>query len=60
VYRIPITAKVVTSGDQKEVPSGKRGRANRTSPYVPSFRSRAARRTEPIVGASTCASGSQM
>ena len=39
---------------------GNSGKANRTRPYVPIFRSTPARMTEPAVGASTCASGSQV
>ena len=38
----------------------KNGMANRRKPYVPIFRSTPARITEPAVGASTCASGSQV
>ena len=33
---------------------------NRRNPYVPIFSSTLARMTEPAVGASTCASGSQV
>ncbi len=40
--------------------SGNIGSENRTKPYVPIFRSTAARMTEPAVGASTCASGSHV
>src|SRR5690242_6881811 len=40
--------------------SGNIGRENRTNPYPPIFRRIAARITEPAVGASTCASGSQV
>ena len=40
--------------------SGKNGSANRTKPYVPIFSITAARMIEPAVGASTCASGSQV
>ncbi len=40
--------------------SGKNTRLKRISPYVPTFRSSAARRTEPAVGASVCASGSHV
>ncbi len=50
---IPIIAKVATKGAKYVVPSGKRAIAKRTSPYVPSFSLRTARRTEPTVGAST-------
>ena len=40
--------------------SGKNGRQKRRMPYPPIFRSTPARITEPAVGASTCASGSQV
>src|SRR6266542_834849 len=40
--------------------SGRIGRLNRRKPYVPIFRSTAARITEPAVGASVCASGSHV
>src|SRR5438034_853385 len=40
--------------------SGRIGRLKRMNPYVPIFRSTAARMTEPAVGASVCASGSQV
>src|SRR5207247_735702 len=39
---------------------GNIGRQNRSSPYVPILRRTPARITEPAVGASTCASGSQV
>src|SRR5579859_1827285 len=40
--------------------SGNRGREKRRNPYVPIFSRTLARMTEPAVGASTCASGSQV
>src|SRR5262245_13940061 len=40
--------------------SGRIGRLKRRNPYVPIFRRTAARITEPAVGASVCASGSQV
>src|SRR5436305_14712759 len=40
--------------------AGNSGREKRISPYVPIFSSTPARMTEPAVGASTCASGSQV
>src|SRR5215470_16701968 len=40
--------------------SGNMGSENRTKPYVPILRRTAARMTEPAVGASVCASGSQV
>src|SRR5437773_7449044 len=39
---------------------GRIGRLNRRNPYVPIFRRTAARMTDPAVGASVCASGSQV
>src|ERR1700732_521768 len=39
---------------------GKRGNEKRMNPYVPIFNSTPARITEPAVGASVCASGSQV
>src|SRR6266699_233740 len=38
---------------------GSNGSEKRMNPYVPIFKSTPARMTEPAVGASTCASGSQ-
>src|SRR5207248_1903726 len=40
--------------------SGSSGRENRKKPYVPIFNSTLASITEPAVGASVCASGSQV
>src|SRR5215471_16307796 len=40
--------------------SGRRGNENRRKPYVPIFSRTLARITEPAVGASVCASGSQV
>ena len=48
------------SGVAARVASGKRGIAKRRKPYVPILRSTPARMTEPPVGASTWASGSQV
>src|SRR5271169_3812086 len=39
---------------------GKNGSEKRTKPYVPIFSNTPARMTDPAVGASTCASGSQV
>ena len=39
---------------------GSSGSEKRRNPYVPIFNNTAARMTEPAVGASTCASGSQV
>src|SRR6185295_12501494 len=40
--------------------SGNSGKEKRRKPYVPIFKSTLARITEPAVGASVCASGSQV
>src|SRR6267154_4485468 len=40
--------------------AGKNGSEKRTKPYVPIFNRTPARITEPAVGASVCASGSQV
>src|SRR6202049_2335861 len=40
--------------------AGKKGSEKRTNPYVPIFSKTPARMTEPAVGASVCASGSQV
>ncbi len=40
--------------------NGSMGIENRRNPYAPIFSSTPARMTEPAVGASTCASGSQV
>src|ERR1700723_3874471 len=42
------------------VASGNIGTENRKNPYVPIFKSTPARMTDPAVGASVCASGSQV
>src|ERR1700730_2333262 len=47
-------------GENGRLASGKIGRLKRMNPYVPIFRSTAARMTEPAVGASVCASGSHV
>jgi hypothetical protein len=57
---IPTTANNARYGAKATAACGKRGKANRTNPYVPIFRSTPARITEPAVGASTWASGSQV
>ena len=48
------------SGAQDCAASGNSGSANRMNPYPPSLSRTPARMTEPAVGASTCASGSQV
>ena len=57
---IPITAITPTNVAKYFDASGKSIRLNRISPYVPTFNRSAARSTEPAVGASVCASGSQV
>ncbi len=59
---IPTTAStttIVTTVWSNAAP-GKNGTANRRKPYVPIFSRTPARMTEPAVGASTWASGSQV
>src|SRR6185436_16292049 len=53
-------ARPIIIGAKYAVALGKIGRLNRRNPYVPIFRSTAARITEPAVGASTWASGNQV
>ena len=50
---------MATGANAREA-AGKRGTAKRIRPYPPVFRSRPARITLPAVGASVCASGSQV
>ena len=57
---MPISDSTTIGTSSCFVASGRIGSANRTKPYVPIFRSTAARMIEPAVGASTCASGSQV
>src|SRR6266478_4784834 len=52
--------KVITNPERYRLASGNMGRTKRTNPYAPTFSVIAARTTEPPVGASTCASGSQV
>src|SRR6185369_175744 len=51
---------VTMCGTKWREASGRIGRLKRRNPYVPIFRRTAARITEPAVGASVCASGSQV
>src|SRR5206468_1695789 len=53
-------ASTATQPAARREASGKRGRQKRIIPYVPIFSSTPASITEPAVGASTCASGSQV
>ena len=57
---IPTIASIEMRGANKRLICGNSGRLNRTSPYVPIFNRTPARRTDPAVGASTCASGSHV
>src|SRR5204862_406389 len=57
---MPITARSPIHGAHSLAASGRIGSATRTNPYVPNFSRMAARITEPTVGASVWASGSQV
>src|SRR5207253_2266587 len=57
---MPMTASKPIQGAHEWAALGRIGMAIRTKPYVPSFRRMAARITEPTVGASVWASGSQV
>ena len=57
---MPATASTPSAGASATAPSGSTGSATRTRPYVPIFSSAPASSTEPTVGASVCASGSQV
>src|SRR5579885_922476 len=57
---MPITASVSRSGAKSTAAFGNIGMANRRKPYVPILSSTPASTTEPAVGASVCASGSQV
>src|SRR6266571_2351624 len=46
--------------ERKAAPVGKSGSEKRMKPYVPIFSKTPARMTDPAVGASVCASGSQV
>src|SRR5580693_4004021 len=54
------TLRAKISGANASVASGSIGIENLRKPYAPIFSSTAASITEPAVGASTCASGSQV
>ena len=56
---MPMVASSAIHGAALTVASGKSGMLKRRKPYVPIFSRTPARMTEPAVGASTCASGSQ-
>jgi len=57
---IPIVASTRSIGAKKTLASGNSGSEKRRNPYVPIFSSTPARITEPAVGASVWASGSQV
>ena len=59
-YTMPMMASTTIHGAQARAAPGNIGRQNRTRPYVPIFSMTDASITEPAVGASTCASGSQV
>src|SRR6266496_5983646 len=57
-----ITESVIINQRTRECVTtpGNNGSEKRTNPYVPIFSKTPARMTDPAVGASTCASGSQV
>src|SRR5687768_8740672 len=58
---MPTTPRIAASGKPTfRQASGSIGRHSRKNPYVPSFSNTPANSTLPAVGASTCASGSQV
>src|SRR2546429_10012525 len=57
---MPMIARTASQGAKYAAALGNSGNAKRTRPYVPIFSRTPARITEPAVGASTCASGSQV
>ena len=57
---IPMTARTETNVAKWIEACGNMLRLNRSSPYVPTLSKTPARSTEPAVGASVCASGSQV
>src|SRR5580698_6159833 len=59
-YIIPISDSVIMIQRNFIVASGNIGTENLKNPYVPIFSKTPARITEPAVGASVCASGSQV
>src|SRR5215469_2479542 len=54
------TMRMLTIFERNSGFAGSSGSENRKNPYVPIFSSTPARMTEPAVGASVCASGSQV
>ncbi len=59
-YTMPTTASAPSHGAIAVAPSGRTGMAILAKPYVPIFSNTPASSTEPTVGASVCASGSQV
>src|SRR5688572_6896787 len=57
---MPMMDNPAIQGSSSFVALGRIGSEKRTNPYVPIFSRTPARITEPAVGASTCASGSQV
>src|SRR5437763_1514246 len=57
---MPTIASVTIHPAQLRAAFGNIGRQKRNNPYVPIFNMTDASMTEPAVGASTCASGSQV
>ena len=57
---MPMMASTTIHGAQARAAPGNIGRQNRSRPYAPIFSMTDASITEPAVGASTCASGSQV
>ena len=57
---MPTTESTTSSGANTSHASGNSALLKRTKPYVPILRRTAARITEPVLGASTWASGSQV
>src|SRR5271155_1480014 len=57
---MPIIESKIMIQRKRSVASGNIGTENRRKPYVPIFSRTPARMTEPAVGASVCASGSQV
>src|SRR5437867_9575163 len=57
---MPITAIVIISGANWRDAAGNNPKLNRNRPYVPIFNRTPARITDPAVGASVWASGSQV
>src|SRR5260364_54752 len=55
-----ISDRTITKGASRRLASGTIGCENRRKPYGPSLSMIAASTTEPPVGASTCAAGSQV